>query len=219
MAATVEELKKMLQPRGLSTAGRKTDLQDRAKDWITANTKVGNAMTPVTNGSGGHLDDSHGQGEKDQSGHTTDGTGTVDNGSVPPDGSGGGMCFDDLWQVSDTDRARRAIDEKYCLDEEEASLSHELYRIQLEAAQRQQDVESRLRDVRRQREMNAVADGVHTTGRRVMPTMFHQVESGGDKVKQKSTLLNGVDGAMSTSKSASTSDTTQVKQYFAAKDY
>ena len=81
------------------------------------------------------------------------------------------MCFDELWQVSDLDRARKAIDEMCCLDEEEASLSHEIYRIQLEAAQRQRDVESRLRDLRRQREMKAVAEGAYLTDRTIKQTM------------------------------------------------
>ena len=60
MAATVDELKGMLQPRSRSTAGRKKDLQDRAKDCTTASAQVGDATTPVTNGSGDHLDNPHG---------------------------------------------------------------------------------------------------------------------------------------------------------------
>ena len=121
----------MLQPRGLSTAGRKTDLQERAKDWITANTKVGDETTPMTNGSGDHLDDAHGQGEKEQSGHTT---GIADDGSAPLESNDGSLRLGYMWQVSDEDRARKAIDEKYCLYEEEDSLSHKMYCIQLEAA-------------------------------------------------------------------------------------
>ena len=134
MAATVEELKKMLQPRGLSTAGRKTDLQERAKDWITANTKVGDEMTPATNGSRDHSDDAHGQTEEEHSGDILTGTGTLDNGSATIDGNDGSLRLGYMWQVSDEDRARKAIDEKYCLHEEEDSLSHKMYCIQLEAA-------------------------------------------------------------------------------------
>ena len=134
MAATVEELKKMLQPRGLSTAGRKTYLQERAKDWITANAKVGDEMTPATNGSRDHSDDAHGQTEEEHSGDILTGTGTLHNGSATLDGNDGSLRLGYMWQVSDEDRARKAIDEKYCLHEEEDSLSHKMYCIQLEAA-------------------------------------------------------------------------------------
>ena len=40
MTAKVEDLKEILRRRGLDITGRKTDLQDRAKDWLKANPKV-----------------------------------------------------------------------------------------------------------------------------------------------------------------------------------
>ena len=64
MTAKVEDLKEILRRRGLDITGRKTDLQDRAKDWLKANPKVSDVTTSPANGSGEVVDGAYGGQER-----------------------------------------------------------------------------------------------------------------------------------------------------------
>ena len=80
MTAKVEDLKEILRRRGLDITGRKTDLQDRAKDWLKANPKVSDVTTSPANGSGEVVDGAYGGQEETSLTHPADNTVTVDYG-------------------------------------------------------------------------------------------------------------------------------------------